>query len=79
MRKASVLLLVFAALLLVPAVLYDPVDEETALFRQGAPTEKVLEARDASSSSNPYGWLWMPALVCAAVGGAGLYISRQKS
>lgn len=79
MRKVSVLLLVLAALLLVPAVLYDPVDEETSKFRAGAPTEEVLAARETSSiPTSPYGWLWKPALACAAIGGAGLFLSRRK-
>lgn len=79
MRRFSIALLVLAVLLLVPVLLYDPMDEETALFRQGAPTEKVLEAREIGAPSNPYAWLWKPALGLAIIGGAGLLLSRKKS
>lgn len=78
MRKIFIALLVLAVVLLVPVVLYDPVDEETVKFRAGAPTEEVLAARETPMPSSPYGWLWKPALVCAGLGGVGLFLSRKK-
>jgi len=79
MRRASIILVILAAVLMLPVTLYDPVDQETAKFRAGAPTEEVLAARETSVPPNPYGWLWKPALACAVLGSVGLLLSRRRN
>ncbi len=77
LKTFSIILIILAGVLMLPVTMYDPMDEETAKFRAGAPTEEVLAARETPVPPNPYGWLWKPALVCAGLGAVGLFLSRK--
>jgi len=86
LKTFSIILIILAGVLMLPVTLYDPMDEETALGRYGhkdgrpATTQEMLDARETwSPPPNQYGWLWKPALLCAALGGVGLFLSRKKS